>query len=127
MARKPPDWQQPSLFPTDPDKSPEPENQSHPNPEGEQHAVQDNRSRTPATTTTDTRPAPEGPEAVTDSGDVREGAEDQSRSLEGNARSGEAGQRPEPDRVRCAGDGAQGHGGSFALRITSERQRNAFP
>src|SRR5579864_9530875 len=127
MPRKPPDWHQPSLFPTDPDQSPEPQNQSHPNPEGEQHAVQDYRPRTPATETTDTRPAPEGPEAAAGSGDVRAGAEDQARSLEGNAGPGEAGQRPEPDRVRGAGNGAPGLGGAFALRITSERQRNAFP
>ena len=40
---------------------------------------------------------------------------------------GEAGQRPEPDRERGAGDGPQGTGGSFALRVSSGRQRTAFP
>src|SRR5580765_2949091 len=127
MARKPPDWHQPSLFPTDPDKSPEPENLLHSKEEGDHHAVQDNRSRTPATTTADTRPATEGAEAAADSGNVREGVEDQPRRLEGNAAPGEAGQRPEPDRVRGAGDGTQGTGGAFALRISSQRQRATFP
>jgi hypothetical protein len=51
MVRKPPDWHQPSLFPTDPDTNTEPPNQSPPETEGDDHAVQDHRSRTPATTT----------------------------------------------------------------------------
>src|SRR5262245_37649277 len=116
MARKPPDWHQPTLFP-DPDNNTEPQDQVHPETNGDQHAVQDHCSRTPATTTTDTRPAPEGAEAAEDSGNVREGTKDQARSLEGSTRPADAGHRPEPDRIRGAGDGSQGSGGSFARRI----------
>src|SRR5438445_11000836 len=108
MARKPPDWHQPSLFPADPDQSPEPENQLHSNQQGDSHAVQDHRSRTPATEAADARPAPEGTQAANDYGDVRARTEDQPRSVERDARPAEAGQRPEPDRVRGADDGAQG-------------------
>src|SRR5947209_8106521 len=119
MARKP---DPPSLFPDDPDNNTEPLNQSPPESEGAPHAVPDHRSRTPATTAGDARPAKKPAEAANDNGAIRARAEDQPRSVEGNARSGESGQRPEPDRVRGAGDGHQGPGGSFAARITSERR-----
>src|SRR5438105_981458 len=105
MARKPPDWRQPSLFPPDPDNTPEPEDKIPSKPEGDQHAVQDNRPRTPATTTGDAQPAPKGPEATGNPGDIREGTEDQPRSLEGDSLAGEAGQRPDPDSERGDGDG----------------------
>ena len=36
---------------------------------------------------------------------------------------GEAGQRPEPDRQRSTGNGPEGNGGSFALRVSSGWQR----
>src|SRR5947209_18065605 len=124
MARKPPDWHQPTLFP-DPDNT-EPQDQSLPEKEGDTHAIQDHRSRTAATEAGDARPAPEGPQAANDNGAIRARAEDQPRSVEGNAGPGPAGQRPEPDRVRGAGDGAQGIGGSFAARIASERQRSTL-
>ncbi len=39
---------------------------------------------------------------------------------------GETGQRPEPDRERGPGTGAQGTGGSFALRVSSGRPGAAF-
>src|SRR5438874_1552788 len=58
MARKRPDWHQPTLFPADPDQSPEPEKPLHSNHEGDTHAVQDHRSRTPATEAGDARPTP---------------------------------------------------------------------
>ena len=57
---------------------------------------------------------------------LRQGTEGQPRSLEGNPLPGEAGQRPEPDRERGTGDGPQGTGGSFALRVSSGRERSAF-
>src|SRR5713101_7790881 len=98
MARKPPDWHEPSLFPPDPGNTPEPEDQSPPNPEGDQHAVQDNRPGIPATTTGDTRTAPEEQDAAPSAGVLRQGAEDDPRSLEGNPVPGETGQRPQPDR-----------------------------
>src|SRR6516165_11603273 len=112
MARKPPDRHQPSLFPADPDTNTEPPNQSHPETEGDDHAVQDHRSRTPATTTADVRPAPEGPQAANDNGESRQGAEEQPRGLDATARPGEAGQRPSTDRLGGAGDSSQGTGGS---------------
>src|SRR5262245_26959770 len=127
MARKPPDWHQSSLFPTDPDTNTEPPNQSPPETEGDHHAIQDHRSRTPATTAGDARPAPEGAKGANDNGTIRTRAEDQPPSVEGNARQEEAGQQPGADHERSAGDSAQGTGGSFAARITSERQRNTFP
>src|SRR5947209_4436802 len=127
MARKPPDWHQPSLFPTDPDKSPEPEDQSHSKPEGDQHAVQDNSSRTPATTTGDTRATPEGPGVAPDNGAVCQGTEDQPRGLDATTRPAEAGQRPTSDRLGSVGSSRQGTGGSFVRRLLAERQRGAFP
>src|SRR5438132_1520470 len=104
MARKPPDWHQPSLFAPDPatnagqapPNTPEPEDKSYSKPEGDQHAVQDHSPRTPATTDGASRTATPDAQAPADTGDLRSRAEDQPRSLEGNARSGEAGQRPEP-------------------------------
>src|SRR6516164_9202293 len=135
MARKPPDWHQPSLFPADPatsagqapDSNTEPPNQSHPETEGDDHAVQDHRFRTPATTTGDVRPASEGPEAANDNGESRQRAEDQPRGLDATARPGEAGQRPSPARLGGAGNSSQGTGGSFVGRVIAERQRGAFP
>ena len=40
---------------------------------------------------------------------------------------GEAGQRPEPDRERGPGDGPQGTGGSFALRVSIRTRTKRFP
>src|SRR6516162_9274619 len=116
MARKPPDRHQPTLFPADPDTSTEPQDQSHPELEGDDHAVQDYRSRTPATTTADIRPAPEGPEAANDNGAIRQGAEDQPRGLDAPADPAEAGHRSSADRPGGAGDSGQGNGGSFVSR-----------
>src|ERR1019366_2987431 len=127
MARKPPDWRQPSLpFTPDPDKTTEPQDQSLSKTEGDQHAIQDDHSRTPATTAGDARTAPKGAEASADDGPLRARAEDQPRSLEGDSLRGEAGQRPEPDRERGDGDGTQGVGGSFTDRVSSGQQRTPF-
>ena len=57
---------------------------------------------------------------------LRQGTEGQPRSLEGNSLPGEAGQRPEPDRERGTGNGPQGTGGSFALRVSAGRDGTAF-
>src|SRR4029077_6007824 len=134
MARKPPDWHQHSLFPPDPATSagqapadtPEPKDNTTKESEGDQHALQDHSPRTPATTATDARAAAEGTQATDNDGVLREGAEDQSRSLEGTSRTVEAGQRPEPDRERSPGDSPQGAGGSFALRVGDGRGRDDF-
>jgi N12 class adenine-specific DNA methylase len=58
---------------------------------------------------------------------LRPGTEGQPRKLDGDAFPGEAKQRPEPGRERSPGTGAQGTGGSFALRVSSARSRTAFP
>ena len=47
---------------------------------------------------------------------------DQPPGVEGTAPGAAAGQRPEPDRERSPGDGAQGTGGSFAARVSGERR-----
>src|SRR5271170_881984 len=134
MARKPPDWRQPSLFTADPATSAgsappqtaEPEDKSPSKPEGDHHAVQNDHPRTPATTTGVTRPAPKGPETPPDDGTLRQRVEDQPRGVEGNAVGAEAGQRPEPDRERGNGDGHQGTGGSFVQRISTGQDRSTF-
>ena len=76
MAKKT-DWRQPSLFPPEPGSSPgqaptkptQPDENATLNTEGEGYApVQNDRSRTPPTSTTDTRPASPGTEADDDDG-----------------------------------------------------------
>src|SRR5260370_12337200 len=114
MARKPPDWHQPSLFPPDPAESPEPEYYSHSTPEGEQHAVQDNHSSTPGAEPAVTGPAQERPADASDDGALRPGTENPPRSLEGNALPDDAGQRRDPDSDRGPGARPQGSGGPLA-------------
>src|SRR6202035_5677200 len=103
MARKPPDWRQPSLFPPDPAKPTEPHDNATPKSQGDRHAVQDDHSRTPTTTHGDSRPAGQGTEAAPDGGTLRPGAEGKPRSLEGAPPGADAGQRPGPDRERSPG------------------------
>src|SRR4051812_32120234 len=119
MARKPPDWRQPSLFPPDPGSSPEqapadtpePQDPSTRHPEGgNHHEVQNDSPRTAATTAPDAGAAPQETQAPFDPGTLRPRAEDQPRSLEGTPLPDEAGQRPEPDRERSLGDSSEGTG-----------------
>src|SRR3974377_1707918 len=124
MAKKP-DWRQPSLFPTDP-VEPEPEDNTTSKRSGDTHALQNDGSRTTERPDGVARAAPEGTQAPFDGGALRQGAQAKSRSLDGPALTGEAGQQPEPDRQRSAGNGSQGNGG-FAQRISAERGRDAFP
>src|ERR1043166_5512664 len=126
MARKPPDWRQPSLFPPHPGNTPEPDNATQ-QTEGESHAVQDHHPRNAATANGTAQPAAEGPQAVAGNGDLRPRAEDQPRGLEGSADRAETGERPEPDRQRSSGDSTQGNGGSFAHRISQQRAGGAVP
>src|SRR6185437_3795799 len=143
MARKPPDWRQPSLFPPDPatdpssvkagdagqapPNTPQPEYNSLSKPEGDQHAVQDDHSSTPGAEPADTGPAQERPADASDDGALRPRTENPPRSLEGNAHPDDAGQRREPDSERGAGTGPQGSGGSFADRVSSGRQGSPVP
>src|SRR5579875_2570670 len=99
MARKPPNWRQLSLFPPRPPtgegRGLADENRPHGNAttqtNGEDHAVQDDRSRTPATTNGDARPAAQGAEAPAGDGAVRPRAEDEPPGLEGTALGAEDG------------------------------------
>src|SRR5579871_2068831 len=125
MARKPPDWRQPSLFPPDPGNIPQPEGDATQELNGGPHAVQDDHSRTPATTAADARAAAEGPQAPAGNGTLRQGAETEPRSLEGDALPAPAGQRPAPDLFGGTGNSSQGAGGSFAHRVKGERERVA--
>src|SRR5271157_2612289 len=100
MARKPKDWRQRSLFPSTPDHLPEPHDNSIIHPEGDHHALQVDHTRPAATTAADARSASQEPQTPADTGTVRQGAEDQPRSLEGNALATEAGQRPDANRER---------------------------
>jgi hypothetical protein len=126
MKRKPPDWRQPSLFPPDPANAPEPQDNATSKSEGDDHAIQDDRSGTAATAPGDARAAPQGTQAADNAGVLREGAEGEPRSLEGAGRERESGQRPEPDFFGGPGNGSQGNGGSFALRVGSSRERGTF-
>src|SRR5581483_1798113 len=127
MARRPPDWRQPSLFPPDPGDAPEPKDDATQQTNGDSHALQDDHLRTPATTPTDARAAAEVPQAADSAGELRQGTEGEPPGLDAPAHPDEAGQQPEPDLFRGAGNSRQGTGGSFARRITAEREQNAFP
>src|SRR6266568_5462975 len=101
MARKPPDWRQPSLFPPDPAtglssakagdagqapaNTPEPQDHSTSHLEGDHHAVQDPSPRTSEGTDGSTRTVSADAEAPADPGNLRPGTEDQPRSLEGDS------------------------------------------
>src|ERR1700691_54086 len=98
MARKPPDWRQPSLlFPPDPDNKAEPQDKSLSKTEGDRHAIQDDHSRTSATTAPDARAASPGAAVTADDGTLRDGAEDPPPGVEGPAPGEPAGQRTESD------------------------------
>src|SRR6266849_5714819 len=112
MARKPPDWRQPSLFPPDPatsagqapDNPPEPQDNATPKPNGDLYAVQNDSPRTVEGTDGAARSAPQGAQAPDDDGALRQGAESQPRSLETAPVPDEAGQRPEPNHQRSPGN-----------------------
>src|SRR5271157_1468685 len=122
MARKPKDWRQRSLFSSGPGYLPEPHDNSIIHPQGDEHALQVDHTRPAAPTAADARSASQEPQTPADTGTLRQGAEEQPRSLEGNAPATEAGQRQEPDRQRSDGNGREGNGGSFALRVSPGRQ-----
>src|SRR5271166_5965895 len=110
MRKKPPSGDQPSLFSTNFDDSIEQPKPVSYSTEGDTHAVQDHSSRTPATTNGFARAATEDTQAPADTGDLRQGAEGVSPSLEDQPLGGESGQRPDTDREPGPGDGAQGTG-----------------
>src|ERR1700733_3920859 len=127
MARKPPDWRQPSLFNFDQAKTPEPQDNATFQPDGDPHAIQDDPSRTPATAAGDARGTSQATEAASDPGDVRPRTEGRARSLEGDAVASPAGQPSSADSERSNGTGPEGHGGSFAARVGQGRRGSAFP
>src|SRR6266851_9246961 len=110
MARKPPDWRQPSLFPIDPGYQSERQDNTTLKPNGDEHAIQNNSPRTAEGTDGTARAATQAAQAPADDGTLRQGAEAQPRSLEGTPLPDEAGQRPEPSGERSPGDSPQGTG-----------------
>src|SRR5258708_3627948 len=124
MARKPPLWRQPLLdFSQDSDETPEPHQNVSNQPTGEQHALQDDDSRTAPRSPTDLRPAAPQPDTAADARSVCPGVKEPPRPVAGASLPDEAGQRREPDRGRGAGTGPPGTGGSFALRVAAGRNR----
>src|SRR5580693_8244818 len=122
MPRKPPAWDQPTLFPFNPDDSPKPPKPLNSTPKvGDDDATQDHSPRTSEGTDAVARAAAPDTQTLADAGNLRQGTEGQPRKLDGDAFAGEVGQRPEPDRERSPGTGSQGTGGSFALRVSSAR------
>src|SRR5262249_55372903 len=117
MARKPSPHQPLLPFPADADDPPIPDDTVSPHPEGGQHAVQDDGSRTPPEPPAAARPAPQEPDAAARGEPPGDRAEGPPPSLEGATGPGEAGQRPGPDRQRSAGDRPLGPAGLFALRV----------
>src|SRR5579859_2017174 len=125
MPRKPPSGDQPTLFPLDLGDSHGPANVVISPVKGDDNAVQDDSSRTAATTDGVARAAAADTQAPAGHRDLRQRIEGQPRTLEGNVRPDETRQPPESDRQRSNGDGSQGTGGSFTDRIA--RSRGAFP
>src|SRR5439155_1674620 len=72
--------------------------------QGDHDAVQDDNSRTPAAEPAAARETPRAEDAASGAGSLRPGAEGPSPSLQGAVGQGQAGQRPEPDSERSAGD-----------------------
>jgi N12 class adenine-specific DNA methylase len=126
MPKKPPSWNQSTLFPFEPGDPPEPPPPASSAAKGGNHAVQDHRPRTAEGADGVARATASDAEAPADAGDLRPGIEGRPRSLEGRPLPGEAGQRPEPDRERSPGNGHSATGGSFALRVAAERGRSAL-
>src|SRR5579872_1268338 len=117
MPKRPPDWRQSTLFPFNNDDSPTPVNPVTSTIDGDDHALQDDSSRTPAATDGVARATAADTPAETDARNLRQGTEGAPRSLEGTPVAGEAGQRPDSDRERGPGTGSAGTAGSFIDRI----------
>src|SRR5579863_802855 len=117
MPKPPPDRRQSTLFPFDNDDSPTPVNSVTSTIEGDDHALQDDSSRTPAATDGTARATAADTQAETDARNLRQGTQGEPRSLEGPIVPGQAGERPDPDRQRSPGTGSAGTAGSFIERI----------
>ena len=124
MAKKPPFWRQPSLFPPNLNDSPEPKNQISSSTEGDHNAVQNHRSTASGTTSGTLPPTQERSTTPSNAGDLFRAIEDDPRGVEANPVAGTAPQRPDPDQQRSPGDRSQGIRGSFADRHASGRERN---
>src|SRR6266851_74619 len=125
MARKPQPSHQPLLPFADPGDTAVLEDNHPPQPDGDHHALQDDLPATARTASGPSRAAQEEPASAGGAGPLCDGAEDQSRSLEGATLPGDPGEQREPDSERGAGDRPPGVGGPFTLRITAGRQRDA--
>src|SRR5262249_13200302 len=84
MAKKPPPWDQPTLFPLNPTDSPTPEKPVNSTTNGDDHAVQDHSSRTSERTDGAARAATPDPQALADDGNLRTRTEGQPRNLDGD-------------------------------------------
>src|SRR5579864_1238743 len=127
MARKPPDWREPTLFTIDPDAPPEPQDNATPKPNGGHHAVQNDSARTLEGTNADARATAQGAQAPGDGGALRQRTKEQPPSLDRATGQDAAGKRSEPSGERSPGDRPQGITGSFAVRIAEGRQRGTLP
>src|SRR5271156_5075227 len=126
MRKKPPSWDQPTLFPLNPKDSAKPQNPVNSVTTGDDHAVQNHSSRTTQGTEGTPRAATPDPQAPADDGDLRSRTESPPRALEGDAGNGDPGKRSQPDLFGSNGNGALRTGGSFALRASPGRWGAAF-
>src|SRR5262245_49251980 len=124
MARKPSSHQ--PLLPFA-DDTPIPDDTVPPLPEGNHHAVQDDRARTPQTTSDAPRPAPSPAAAAAAAGTLGPEAEGPPPLVAGADQADEAGQPAPPARERGAGDRPPGTPGPFVLRLGAGRTPTALP
>src|ERR1035441_2258680 len=96
---------------SDPALPPEAKN---PSP-GEHYAVQDDRLGADPGAAGALRTAPQQQEVAAGNGRLRSRPEAHPRDVEGAAQPGEAGQRPQADRLRSPGTGDSGTAGPFAI------------
>src|SRR6516225_2425849 len=126
MPKKPPTWDQPTLFPLNPNDVIKPEKAVSSTNNGDDHAIQNDRARNAEGPEGTPRAAPPDPQANADDGAVRPRTEGEPRAVEGDPGSPAAGERSGTNRERGTGTGPQGTGGSFALHVESTRRRPTF-
>src|SRR5487761_2225037 len=121
MATRRSSWLPLSLdFPTDSDEP------APPHPGDHHHALQDDRPRPDRTAPGTARAAPPEPDDAASDGPARHRVEGEPRGVEGTAPPVAAGQQPDSDRQRSAGDRGQGTGGAAGFRLAPERKRDIF-
>ncbi len=124
MRKRPPSWDQPTLFPIPSADSTEPTHPTHPEnskSNGDDHAVQDHSSRTSERTDGVARTASADAQAPADIGNLLTRTEGESRDLEEDAVPVEPRQSSEPNQERGNGTSDQGTESSFAGRFSNRR------